>query len=232
MPASTLSLVLFVFLLGLILGFLCFFFIYKKRQPLTPLEPPEDTLPADSDLPEDTLPPDSYFPEDTLPPDPDLLDETSLAAEIGLRLAGTPADGSALPEGPTPTRVIWVDAGDEALVHLDSMRVRISGRTLVVSIDLETDQTGKAPVIVAFALGGDKDEAGLVATTDEVPYGNSLLASRWGACVRASVWNSLLGIAEDHADKKGLVAASITAQQGQIRVGADAPLNVRPRKAG
>ena len=164
-------------------------------------------------------------------PDPDVLDESSLADEIGIRLAGTPADGSAATEGPTPQKVIWVDGGDEALVHLDSTRVRISGRTLLVSVDLETDQTGRAPVIVAFALSDGKDSAGLIATTDEVPYGHPLLASRWGPCVRASVWNSLLGIVEDHAAKKGLVAASITALQGQIHVGADAPLNVRPQKA-
>lgn len=163
--------------------------------------------------------------------DPDVLNESSLAGEIGIRLAGTPADGSA-PEGPVSQKVIWVDGGDEALVHLDSTRVRIAGRTLLVSVDLETDQTGRAPVIVAFALSDGKDAAGLVATTDEVPHGHPLLASRWGACVRASVWNSLLEIVEDHASKKGLVAASITALQGQIHVGADAPLNVRPQKAG
>lgn len=200
MATFTLILLLTVFFLGLLVGFLFFLFIFKKPKPK--------------------------------PPDPDLLNESSLAGEIGIRLAGTPADGSALPEGPTPQKVIWVDAGDEALVHLDSTSVRISGKTLLVSVDLETDQTGRAPVIVAFALTDGSDGAGLVATTDEVPHGHPLLASRWGSCVRASVWNSLLGIAEDHAAKKGLVAASITALQGQIRVGADAPLNVRPRKAG
>jgi len=203
MATSTLILLLVVFLIGLILGFLIFLFFFRKRKP----------------------------PEPDLVPDPDVFDESSLAGEIGIRLAGTPADGSAPAEGPAPQKVIWVDGGDEALVHLDSTRVRISGRTLLVSIDLETDQTGRAPVIVAFALSDGKDGASLVVTTDEVPHGHPLLASRWGACVRASVWNSLLGIVEDHAAVKGLAAASITAQQGQLHVGADAPLNVRPRKA-
>jgi hypothetical protein len=173
-----------------------------------------------------------FFKRRRKPAPDDVLDEPALAGEIGLRLAGTPADGSDAADGPPPKKVIWIDAGDEVLVHLDSTRVKITGRTLLVSVDLETDQTGRAPVIVAFAISDGTDAAGLVATTDEVPHGHPLLASRWGASVRASVWNSLLGIVEDNAARKGLAAASITALQGQLQLGADAPLHLGPRKAG
>jgi hypothetical protein len=198
MLVSTFILVLLAFLLGLILGIVCFWWFLKRRK-----KPPKD-----------------------------LVDEPALAEEIGIRLAGTPADGSEQAQGPPPKKVIWVDAGDEVLVHLDSTRVKVAGRTLLVSVDLETDQTGRAPVIVAFAISDGTDAAGLVATADEVPHGHPLLASRWGASVRASVWASLLGIVEDNAARKGLAAASISALRGQLQLGADAPLHLGPRKAG
>lgn len=163
---------------------------------------------------------------------PDRFNEPALATEIGVRLAGSPADGSEAAEGAPPNKVIWVDAGDEVLVHLDSTRVKFAGQTLLVSVDLETDQTGRAPVIVAFALGSPSDKAGLVATTDEVPHGHPLLVSRWGPAVRASVWNSLLGMAEDHATERRLAATGITAQAGRLVIGVGEPLRVAPRRAG
>jgi hypothetical protein len=207
MGSSEIILLLAAFLIGLIIGILWFWLYFKKPKHPTPAEP-------------------------VMPDTTDTLDEPALAGEIGIRLAGTPADGSDQPEGPAPQKVIWVDAGDEVLVHLDSTRVKIAGRTLLVSVDLECEQTGRAPVIVAFAIGDGSDEAGLVATSDEVPHGNPILASRWGAAVTASVWNSLLGIAEDRATKRGLAAASITAVGGQLHIGAEAPLKVGPRKVG
>jgi hypothetical protein len=39
-----------------------------------------------------------------------------------------------------------VDAADEVLVHLDSIQVRFLDRMIVVSVDLETDQTSRAPL--------------------------------------------------------------------------------------
>jgi hypothetical protein len=157
-----------------------------------------------------------------LPPDgrpplriPDRLDEIALASAIAQRLCGTPADGST-PTGRTPSQVIWVDRGDEVLVHLDSIRTRVLDRMLLVSVDLETDQTGRATLVVPLALGNAADAAGLVAVTDEYPRGNGLLASRWGDAVQAAVWSSVLGIATDHATERGAAPLSINASTGAI----------------
>ena len=97
---------------------------------------------------------------------PDQLDAPALATALQATLAGTPADGSALPaqsSAQPPPRVVWVDHGDEVLAHLDSLRTRVVSGKLLVSLDLETDQTGRTPLVVAFALGGANDPAGLVA---------------------------------------------------------------------
>ena len=123
---------------------------------------------------------------------PDALTEADVETLLTARLAGTPADGSA-PSGPAPTSVVWVDQGDEVLVHLDAVAVRYVGETVLVSIDLQTDQTGRTPLVVPFALG-DNSAAGatLVAATEEFPRGNALLAARWGTAVRDAAWSALL----------------------------------------
>ena len=52
---------------------------------------------------------------------PQQVDEKTITTELGVRLAGIPADGSRSPAVVPPQKVIWVDAGDEVLVHLDSV---------------------------------------------------------------------------------------------------------------
>lgn len=148
----------------------------------------------------------------------DQADEAELAAELRARLVGTPADGSAVRQALTAKEVIWVDAGDEVLVHLDSIRVRLLARAIVVSLDLEADQTGRGPLIVTFSLGGARDQAGLVATTDELPHGNPLLAARWGRVVQSALWAALMGLVSDHAAERGKEPQAIYVRPGVIQL--------------
>ena len=145
----------------------------------------------------------------------DRVGEAALAQELRVRLAGAPADGSAVTTT-SAAQVIWVDAGDEVLVDLDSIQVRILNRMIVVSVDLETDQTGRAPLIVPFALGGLRDQAGLIATTHELARGNRLLASRWGGILQSALWAALTGLAKDHADERGQQSYAIHALPGRV----------------
>ena len=169
---------------------------------------------------------------------PSRLDEHSLPAHLGVRLQGTPSsvDVTTLVAGPssvagppsdTPSRVVWVDGGDEALVHLDSLTTKIVGSTVIVSVDLETDQTGRAPVIVRFALGDGSDPAGLVAATDEVAGGHPLLVSRWGEAVTAAAWSALVGLGVDHADQRGGVAGRLTIDSGHLDLRARTPITLQ-----
>ena len=160
---------------------------------------------------------------------PDTFNASSLAKELSLRLAGVPADGSLL-KVPAGGAVIWIDAGSEVLAHLDSIETRLLTGTLLVSIDLETDQTGRSPLIVALHLSADpNDPAGLVATTDEYPRGDGRLASRWGRHLQAAVWASLLSIAQDQAAQNSLAPQAITITEGQLALKAGQPLSFLPR---
>lgn len=152
---------------------------------------------------------------------PDQLPGPDVARYLAVRLAGTPADGSAPPASAAPAsapgRVVWVDHGDEVLVHLDSTTTQIAGQSLLVSIELECDQTGRTPLVVAFALPAD-EAAGLVLATDEYPRGNGLLAARWGPAVQSAAWSALLALAGDHAAERDLAPRGLTVTGGQLRL--------------
>jgi hypothetical protein len=164
---------------------------------------------------------------------PDQFNEPALASTLSLRLAGTPADGSLAPSGTAPPqKVVWVDGGDEVLVHLDSTQVRILDKLLLFSVDLETDQTGRTPLVVALAMGDPADPAGLVVTTDQYPRGNGLLAARWGKSLQAALWASLLGLAKDHANERGLAPRGIGVVAGQLSLLPTTPLSAAAALTG
>jgi hypothetical protein len=152
---------------------------------------------------------------------PDNFGEAELPAAIGVRLMGSPANGVAS-SGPTGAQsaVIWVNGSNEVLVHLDSTQVRILDGMLLVSVDLETDQTGRTPLICSFALSNSADAAGLLATTDEYPRGDGLLASCWGQQLQQAVWSSILSLANDHADERDLFPRGLIATAGKLSLSA------------
>jgi hypothetical protein len=157
---------------------------------------------------------------------PDQIQGPALAGFLTARMAGTPSDGSEF-QGSPPASVVWVDAGDEVLVHLDSIKTQVTGQSVVVSIDLETEQTGRTPVIVVFALGAD-DQVGLIAATDEYPRGDGALVARWGAAVQAAAWSALLSLASDHAKQSKLTPRGLAVVDGQLRPIAGQALKVAP----
>jgi hypothetical protein len=173
-------------------------------------------------------------PDDLIP---STLDEATLPGYLAVRLRGQPSsvDVAALAAGGTaviddaaaPAQVVWVNGGDEALVHLDSLTTTITGSTLVVSLDLETDQTGRAPVIVRLSLGDRTDPAGLVATADRIANGHPLLVSRWGDAVTAAVWSGLVGLGVDHADERGGVPGRIAIDRDRLVLHARAPITLQ-----
>jgi len=147
-----------------------------------------------------------------------------LATAISVRLAGAPADGSSAPASLPSGPVIWVDNGDEVLVHLESTQTLIQNEILLVSVDLETDQTGRQTLVVAFSLGTGADGAGLVAATDELPRGNGLLSARWGPTLQSAVWATLLNMAQQHAFERQMAPLGFTVKGNTLNFNAGAPL--------
>jgi hypothetical protein len=166
-----------------------------------------------------------------LPDVPAKLDPRPLAAALAPVLAGRPADGSAPATteatGTTsPKAVIWVDGGDEIVAHLDSLTIKVLDSAVVMSLDLEDDTTGRAPVVVRFAVSSASGDVGLIAATDEVAGGTPALAARWGQAVQNAAWAALLGLAQEHATAHGQAPQGISAVAGALRLHLEAPVDL------
>ena len=82
---------------------------------------------------------------------PDTFTPASLANELRLRIAGAPADGS-VPAPLSSPVIVWADAGSEALVHLDSIQVRMDrGETVSeLEINVEIPHSARIPLVSGF----------------------------------------------------------------------------------
>jgi hypothetical protein len=197
---------------GLLFILLLAFLLFRRKRhhaPPPPCPPPPPPAPC---------PPPDYKV-------PDHFGEAELPAALSVRLMGTPANGvSTSTPATTPAAVIWVNGSNEVLVHLDSTQVRILDGMLLVSVDLESDQTGRTPLVCAFALSNTSDPSILVATTDEYPRGDGTLASCWGQPLQQAVWSSILALANDHADERDLSPRGLIATAGKLSLSAGAPI--------
>lgn len=197
---------------GLIFVLLLALLLFRRKRhhpPPSPCPPPPPPHPC---------PPTDYKV-------PDNFGEADLPAALTVRLMGTPANGvPATASATAPAVVIWVNGGNEVLVHLDSTQVRILDGMLLVSVDLESDQTGRTPLICAFALSNTSDPSTLVATTDEYPRGDGTLASCWGQHLQQAVWSSILALANDHAHERDLSPRGLIATAGKLSLSAGAPI--------
>jgi len=213
--AFVVFLLLIVLVLGIGIGLLLAFIFRRRRYPPPPPPPPPP------------CPPPYKVP--------DQIGEADLTTHISIRLMGTTANGVPLKHGtagsPPPAKVIWVDHGNEVLVHLDSTAVRILDRMVLVSVDLETDQTGRTPLVCSFAVSGPGELGGLVATTDDIPRGLGTLASAWGQQLQSAVWSSLMGLANDHAAERSLTPRALSASAGTLSLHAGAALTTSPAGA-
>jgi hypothetical protein len=158
------------------------------------------------------------------------VNEAQLAAELAARIAGSSADGSQL-VNVSPATIVWVEHGDEVVVHLDSVQVCLLPGSLLVSVDLETDQTGRATLVSVFALGAAGDPAGLTAVTDALPRGLGTLSARWGKTLQSAIWAGLLGFAQDAAAQQGGAPIGLAVSQGSLEVVAGTPISAQARRA-
>ena len=106
------------------------------------------------------------------------------------------------------------------------MVTRLLPRIILVSADLETDQTGVGSLIVTFALGSAQDKTGLFAMSEELVRGHPVLASRWGAIFRETVWAALLAAARTHAVERGKVPTALHPMKGKLNFAAAVPIQV------
>jgi hypothetical protein len=108
-----------------------------------------------------------------------------LAVEAAKRAAG-------LTRPTRRTEVVWVNADSELAVGVGGTRVATGPATVVVSLPVRSDQTGRAEVHVTFAVGEPERPAGLYAATQRRPRGPELIVDTWGEAIVAFAWSVVL----------------------------------------
>jgi hypothetical protein len=119
--------------------------------------------------------------------------------------------------------VIWEQAGSELLVHLHRVRVAVLDGLILIGIPVETVETGRAEVTVAFAVGTPDRLAGMVATTEAKPRGPAAIVDLWAEALTAFAWQTLLDVVERLAARTGvdldgepLLPGALVADKGRL----------------
>ena len=117
------------------------------------------------------------------------LDETVLAFRLVGRLVaglptGTPDD---------PGVVVWHLGADELAVFVAQIEVETQDGAIGVMIPVACDQTGQQKVIVRFAVGSSKRPAGMLAATDQRPFGPVEIVDVWGDALVSFAWQVVTG---------------------------------------
>lgn len=95
--------------------------------------------------------------------------------------------------------VVWARGGSELLVFPNTAEVRIGAGWLVAKIEVQTDQTGRLPLHVVYALGRAGEGDGLrVASTLQVADPSGLL-THWGEALQEALWVGVLDAVESGA---------------------------------
>jgi hypothetical protein len=138
---------------------------------------------------------------------PDRITPATLVPLLVTRIAGTPASAESQ-EGSGTRAVVWVDHGDEVVVHLESLKATTAAGALLIAVDLETDETGRATLVVPFAPGNNADDE-LTLVTEQLPRGNADLAARWGHILQEALFSALQDLARVHAAERNAVAKAL-----------------------
>lgn len=96
---------------------------------------------------------------------------------------------------------------------------------LNVVLPVRCDQTGRAEVTVTFAVGSDKQPAGLFAAAHRRPAGPEVVVRAWGENLVAFAWQCLLGLVSGISGAVGkdgrgnlLVPAEVVANADGLRI--------------
>lgn len=122
------------------------------------------------------------------------------------------------PADPKSPQVVWSDRGSQILLDVATLQVHLAADLLVVAVDTETTEFGKAPLIVRFVFGNDKDPASLVAVTDDTAHGHPSIATRWGTLFRDVVWAAIVRLSVAKAATHGLQPAAITLADNELQL--------------
>lgn len=136
---------------------------------------------------------------------------TVTPVELGRLLRST----SEVPE------LVWSRAGSEIAVVIGKLGATTAEGGLVVTVPVQTEQTGAVDIQVPLAVGTTDRDAGLLASTSSQPLGPAVIVDRWGEAIVALVWQSVLQVAIALAARAGNDARGDPLVPASLRSGGD-----------
>jgi hypothetical protein len=122
--------------------------------------------------------------------------QTSIIAALGSRYAP--------PGGTAPQEVVWYDHDGDVLFIIGDTVVNLMNGLVLVSLTLQTDQTGPGQVTVPLGVGTASQPVGMTVATELRPRSaTALLVDRWGDAATAAAWGALLDVAKTMAEQAG-----------------------------
>lgn len=90
--------------------------------------------------------------------------------------------------------VLWREGDLELLVQPAGVTARFATGVVVVTIPVSCDQTGDTQVHVTFVVGDQKRPAGLLAATEQRPFGPAVIVDAWGDNLVAYAWHVVIEV--------------------------------------
>ena len=108
-----------------------------------------------------------------------------LESRIRQRLSGVDSDAR---------HVVWQSGANTVLIRSDRVRTRLLDGWLLVSIELDTEQTGRRPLELVYRLGTKESGRGTAAAVkiNAATAEATALAEIWGADLQRVVWDAVL----------------------------------------
>ena len=129
-----------------------------------------------------------------------------------------------LPQG-RQSEVVWVQGDRELAINLAGINTRLADGLIRVLIPVRSDQTGRATVDIAFAVGTENQPSGLYFSAYRRPNGPPLIVEAWGQSLVAFAWQCVLGLITGIAGAAGkdargeaLVPVELTASPKGITI--------------
>ena len=115
--------------------------------------------------------------------------------------------------------VIWQEDGSEVLVHVNTLAAVFHNGLASFTVDMECDQSGRAPIVVRFHLGRKNDLRNLMATREDGPIGHPIIVGRWARPLQDAIWFGMLDLVS--ASTSSSEAEGIGADEGHLWIRTD-----------
>jgi hypothetical protein len=153
------------------------------------------------------------------------LEASEVAGEIAINPEEFHAIFQAAAGAAETPRAVWSDGGNELLVEIARISLKIEDGLVHVQIPVACEETGRQTIPVSFATGSAARPAGLIFAADTILEGPPEIVEIWGEALVSFAWTAVLramtalaDVAGSDRDGAGLVPAGLEASGREVKL--------------